>query len=199
VVSSPFLIVASPLRLHSQRVSLSLSQAAETATPLDSLILTPQCIVMNAPGVFSFQPKPDATPLLCFVNPKSGSNQGTKLMAQLRKILNPRQVFNLLEPKPDGDGVIGPNKGLLLFKDCPRLRVLVAGGDGTVGWVLDVIDKLGLADRQIPVCFLPLGTGNDLSRCACACVFFSSLATSVLAMQVFAATRQVRVVVVGPH
>ncbi len=133
--------------------------------PLAQLALPSSAYVLDLTGNadFAVRPAAGAAPLVAFVNPKSGSNQGVKLMAELRKILNPRQVFDLLEPKPGG-GVYGPSKGLLIYKDCPGLRLLVCGGDGTVGWVLDVIDKLGLDGLQIPVAFLPLGTGNDMAR-----------------------------------
>jgi Diacylglycerol kinase catalytic domain len=45
---------------------------------------------------------------------------------------------------------------------CSRLRILVAGGDGTVVWILKTIQDLGLEPAP-HVAVLPLGTGNDLA------------------------------------
>ncbi|XP_033288274.2 diacylglycerol kinase iota [Orcinus orca] len=94
-------------------------------------------------------------PLLVFVNPKSGGNQGTKVMQMFMWYLNPRQVFDLSQE--------GPKDALELYRKVPNLRILACGGDGTVGWILSILDELQLSP-QPPVGVLPLGTGNDLAR-----------------------------------
>ncbi|XP_035180120.1 diacylglycerol kinase delta-like [Oxyura jamaicensis] len=57
----------------------------------------------------------------------------------------------------------GPHLGLRLFQKFSTFRILVCGGDGSVGWVLSEIDALGL-HKQCQLGVLPLGTGNDLAR-----------------------------------
>lgn len=57
----------------------------------------------------------------------------------------------------------GPQLAIELFKKVPSIRLLACGGDGTVGWVLSVLDKIPI-DPPPAVGVLPLGTGNDLSR-----------------------------------
>eukprot|EP00301_Raphidiophrys_heterophryoidea_P009939 c14956_g1_i1.p1 GENE.c14956_g1_i1~~c14956_g1_i1.p1 ORF type:complete len:364 (-),score=92.68 c14956_g1_i1:84-1175(-) len=44
-----------------------------------------------------------------------------------------------------------------------ELRVLIAGGDGSVGWILSALHATGL-DATTSVGVIPLGTGNDFSR-----------------------------------
>ncbi|MEE6471086.1 hypothetical protein FKM82_009178 [Ascaphus truei] len=96
-----------------------------------------------------------ASPLLVFVNSKSGDNQGVKFLRRFKQLLNPAQVFDLMNG--------GPHLGLRLFQKFDNFRILVCGGDGSVGWVLSEIDKLSL-HKQCQLGVLPLGTGNDLAR-----------------------------------
>ncbi|XP_053979829.1 diacylglycerol kinase eta isoform X3 [Hylaeus volcanicus] len=95
------------------------------------------------------------SPLLVFVNSKSGDNQGVKFLRRFKQLLNPAQVFDLIKG--------GPGPGLRLFRHFDPFRILVCSGDGSVGWVLSEIDRLGM-HKQCQVGVLPLGTGNDLAR-----------------------------------
>ncbi|OAY72771.1 diacylglycerol kinase 1 [Ananas comosus] len=99
---------------------------------------------------------PDARPLLVFINKKSGAQRGDSLRHRLHFLLNPVQVFELSSAQ-------GPEAGLHLFRKVQHFRILVCGGDGTVGWVLDAIDKQNY-ESPPPVAILPAGTGNDLAR-----------------------------------
>ncbi|XP_028831562.1 diacylglycerol kinase delta isoform X2 [Denticeps clupeoides] len=96
-----------------------------------------------------------SSPLLVLVNSKSGDNQGVKFLRKFRQLLNPAQVFDIMNG--------GPQLGLRLFQKFETFRILVCGGDGSVGWVLSELDKLGL-HKQCQLGVLPLGTGNDLAR-----------------------------------
>lgn len=141
---------------------------------------------MHAMKHLVIRPSPHAMPLLVFVNPKSGGKQGAQLMQGFQFLLNPVQIFDLTKG--------GPRPALRMFRALPNFRILVCGGDGTVGWVLSALDdaEIGQGRRgamphappfgaactrshafthvractepRPPVALIPLGTGNDLSR-----------------------------------
>lgn len=96
-------------------------------------------------------------PMLVIANPKSGNNDANKILTQFLTILNPIQVIDLSRTNIDF--------GLQLCKmiHLQPVRILVAGGDGTVGWVLNTIQAMSI-DPQPLIAIVPLGTGNDLSR-----------------------------------
>lgn len=80
------------------------------------------------------RPQRSFSPLLVFVNSKSGDNQGVKFLRRFKQLLNPAQVFDLIST--------GPALGLRLFRHFDPFRILVCSGDGSVGWVLSEIDQL---------------------------------------------------------
>ncbi|XP_041077108.1 diacylglycerol kinase epsilon-like [Polyodon spathula] len=104
---------------------------------------------------------PNWTPVIVLVNTRSGNNMGEELLGEFKTLLNPVQVFDLTE--------LPPIKALQLCTVLPAgsVRVLVCGGDGTVGWALDAVDEMKIKGQEqyLPhVTILPLGTGNDLSN-----------------------------------
>ncbi|KAG1326456.1 diacylglycerol kinase 7 [Cocos nucifera] len=119
------------------------------------------------------QAAPEA-PIVVFVNSRSGGRHGLALKLWLQKLMTEEQVFDLSAVQPSDFVQYGLTclEKLADFGDCcakancGRLRVIVAGGDGTVGWVLGSLAELFVDKRKPvpPTGIIPLGTGNDLSR-----------------------------------
>ncbi|KAL8502273.1 hypothetical protein ACS0TY_021413 [Phlomoides rotata] len=116
-----------------------------------------------------FLPFTPECPVLVFINSKSGGQLGGELLITYRSILNEKQVLDLGEEAPDqvlrrvflnlqrlkNDGdEIAPELE-------QKLKIIVAGGDGTAGWLLGVVSDLKLSQPP-PIATVPLGTGNNL-------------------------------------
>ncbi|PPD88571.1 hypothetical protein GOBAR_DD14498 [Gossypium barbadense] len=114
------------------------------------------------------------SPIVVFINSRSGGRHGPVLKERLQQLISEEQVFDLLDVKPHEFVRYGlaclekwANNGDICAKETRRnIRVVVAGGDGTVGWVLGCLGELHQKGRDPvpPVAVIPLGTGNDLSR-----------------------------------
>ncbi|CEG41451.1 Diacylglycerol kinase [Plasmopara halstedii] len=121
----------------------------------DAAVVSGNGSTMLDPPYHLVETPKEVTPLLVFINSRSGGKLGLHVLRQMRTWLNPVQVYDLSHQSPI--------KPLRLFIKLPRLRLLVCGGDGTVGWVLSALDEIKVK-RQPPIAILPLGTGNDLAR-----------------------------------
>ncbi|RZC73727.1 hypothetical protein C5167_049208 [Papaver somniferum] len=113
-------------------------------------------------------------PMVVFVNSKSGGRKGSALKQRLQELISQEQVFDLSVVKPPEFVRYGlacleslASHGDHCAKETrDKLRIIVAGGDGTVGWVLGSLTELFRQSREpVPSTgIIPLGTGNDLSR-----------------------------------
>lgn len=104
------------------------------------------------------------TPLLIFINVKSGPQIGKNLRSDFSRVLNPLQVVIL--PRND------PKDALRAFWKVSGLRLVCVGGDGTIGWIVSCIDEINrdlngseVRENHPPIAVLPVGTGNDMARC----------------------------------
>lgn len=120
------------------------------------------------------QEKAPESPIVVFVNSRSGGRHGAILKVRLQELMGEEQVFDLSVVKPSDFvqySLACLEKLVDLGDICAKatrekMRVMVAGGDGTVGWVLGSLGELFLQNREPipPIGIIPLGTGNDLSR-----------------------------------
>jgi diacylglycerol kinase (ATP) len=118
------------------------------------MLISPDSPVIFDPNLHLQRWTASCTPLAIFINPKSGGQVGKQLKSAFSSLLSPTQVFDLVDDK-------GPQKGLMSFaKQTKNFRVLVCGGDGTVGWVLNSLDDLQI-DRP-PVYFTLILTSYRL-------------------------------------
>ncbi|KAG6521151.1 hypothetical protein ZIOFF_018217 [Zingiber officinale] len=108
-------------------------------------------------------------PVIVFVNSRSGGQLGGDLIKTYRELLNIVQVFDLGEEAPDkvlyrlyANFEKLKSEGDRLAEHIEKkLRLIVAGGDGTAGWLLGVVCDLKLVQPP-PIATVPLGTGNNL-------------------------------------
>ncbi|XP_042421349.1 diacylglycerol kinase 4-like [Zingiber officinale] len=117
---------------------------------------------------------PPESPLVVFINSRSGGRLGSVLKGRLENLIGADQVFDLSVTKPSDFvqfGLACLERMADLGDDCAKatrenMRVMVAGGDGTIGWVLGSLGQLYEESREpiLPIGIIPLGTGNDLSR-----------------------------------
>ncbi|XP_038900768.1 diacylglycerol kinase 5-like isoform X3 [Benincasa hispida] len=129
---------------------------------IPNYILRPDAEVESVPYV------PNC-PVLVFINSRSGGQLGGSLLSTYRSLLNEKQVFDLGEEAPDevlrriflNLEKLKLNGDEIAVDIQKKLRLIVAGGDGTAGWLLGVVCDLKLSHPP-PIATVPLGTGNNL-------------------------------------
>ncbi|CAH2106415.1 unnamed protein product [Euphydryas editha] len=141
-----------------QRTKLSQESLCETEEcdffKYRDIIIPPTSVYIEKGRIISIKPLSDNNwePLIIFANRKSGSNRSDEVLSIFRGLLNPLQIIDV--------SVVGPEHVVRWLPE--RCKVLVAGGDGTVAWILNTLHSFPHIKASVGI--LPMGTGNDLSR-----------------------------------
>ncbi|KAJ4815861.1 Diacylglycerol kinase [Rhynchospora pubera] len=140
----------------------------------EAMRLKEATVDMAEPSYVAEEEEPPENPLVVFVNCKSGGRHGPILKGRLQELIGESQVLDLSLVNPSDFVQYGLACLEVLAQSgdsCARitrknLRIMVAGGDGTVGWLLGCLGELKVQNREPvpPISIIPLGTGNDLSR-----------------------------------
>ncbi|KAK9835245.1 hypothetical protein WJX81_008484 [Elliptochloris bilobata] len=157
-----------PAELEARPVDEEEYKAYRSATDLREPYRIPPAF-LTATKKFRAPELPEA-PLIAFINSRSGGRAGPKLAEILYRTLGHAQVFDLNEYRPGpvlrqiwANFMEREEAGDAMAKIIrSKFRILAAGGDGTVAWILKTVMELGLEPAPA-VAVLPLGTGNDLS------------------------------------
>ncbi|XP_045771703.1 diacylglycerol kinase epsilon isoform X1 [Maniola jurtina] len=142
-----------------QRTRVSQENLIDITEPCDfqkykNIIIPPTNVLVEKGKIVNIKPLPNDNwePLIIFANRKSGSNRSDEVLSIFRGLLNPLQVIDISATSPERAVRWLPS----------RCRVLVAGGDGTVAWVLNALHSAPHIKASVGI--LPMGTGNDLAR-----------------------------------
>ena len=133
--------------------------------------------------------------LVLFANARAGGGAAKAIMDRFSEVIGEDRIFDVIqhsprdvlrrefenrsrgvdrapvETGPSSGPSSGPSPSSSSGSPVPSsstdpTRIIVAGGDGTVTWILGIIDELVKAYPTVPVppvAILPLGTGNDLA------------------------------------
>ncbi|KAH0704899.1 hypothetical protein KY290_009585 [Solanum tuberosum] len=93
-------------------------------------------------------------PVLLLINSKGGGQLGGELLRTFRHHLNKYKVFDL------GDERLKGNGDRFSAEIEERMSIIVAGEDGTAGWLLGVVCDLTVS-QQPPIATVPLKTGKE--------------------------------------
>lgn len=95
-------------------------------------------------------------PYYVFINSKSGGKAGSRLLSQLTALVHPEYLCDLHRENPKYKLQAASQKA-----NGTELHVLCCGGDGTMRWIMDEAQALGISST-ITYALVPMGTGNDL-------------------------------------
>jgi diacylglycerol kinase (ATP) len=101
-----------------------------------------------------------------FINKKSGGLQGQEIMKEFSDLENcfVFDLENYMGLSIGDQAFDNLNQEITRIRSDKECRFVVGGGDGTIAWLYEILDLAKI--EKPPACaILPLGVGNELSRC----------------------------------